>query len=124
MVKLLNSHNIPAFVDAMEIIVNVVRQFEICTGVCHKKYKPFWESCKRGEVDKNPYQEARYSVTLRSIHCRRLVRPRQGMCLSCAQLQDTLRMKARTAASKSHSKNRARKSVKSLFVKAAVWADN
>jgi len=54
-VNLQNQHDISEFVNAMENIVNVVRQLEICTGVCHEKYKPLWECSNRGEVDKSPY---------------------------------------------------------------------
>lgn len=100
MVKLEDQRNLSEFVIAMEAIVNVVRELEICTGVCHDKYKALWETSNRGEVDKNPYQEARYSVALRSIHCLRLVRPRQRMCLSCNKLNDSLRVKARGIAKK------------------------
>jgi len=101
MVKLKNEHNFFLFVDVMENLINIVRQLEICTGVCPEKYKPLWESSKRSEVDKYPYQVARYSVTLRSIQCCRLVRPPQRMCSSCDRLNNSLRMKARSGAYKS-----------------------
>ncbi|XP_034252547.1 uncharacterized protein LOC117652025 [Thrips palmi] len=100
MVKLHYQHDVSAFVAAMERVVNIVWQLEICTGVTHEKYKPFWASSTRGKIDENPYQEARYSVTLRSLQCCRLVRPRKRMCHSCARLLDTLRLKARSRAKK------------------------
>lgn len=103
--KLQDERSLSDFVKAMQAIVNNISEQEICTGVCQDKYKPLWESCKRGEVDKNPYQEARYSVTFRSIQCFRLVRPRQRLCFSCNKLHSSLRMKAKSIANKSLKQN-------------------
>ena len=81
------------FVQMMMVVVHAISQLEICTGVCHEKYKHLWPSSSNGEVDKNPYQEVRYSLTFRSTHCKRLIPPRKRVCSSCDRLHDALRLR-------------------------------
>jgi hypothetical protein len=97
-VRLSDMESVDLFAGWMAGVINVVRQLEVCTGVSHEKYKHLWARCSSGKVDKNPYQENRYSVTFRSRKCRMLVYPSHRKCQACSKLHDSLRVRARASA--------------------------
>ncbi|KAK3925819.1 Transposable element P transposase [Frankliniella fusca] len=82
------------FVDRVVCIINNVRKMEICSGYDEEKYQAGWASCPYGEIDKNPYQECRYSETFRSLSCITLVSSSKWRCQECTKLGKALKRRA------------------------------
>lgn len=92
--KPLTHNNLNYFVDRTIDAVNCVSKFEICTGVSCVEFKTVWNDFCGGVIDKNPYQEHRYSETIRALNCELLVNPRSWRCKACANIYKPLRLKA------------------------------
>jgi len=90
----LTSATLNVFVERCVRIVNELRQYEICAGLDVEDYKHVWSAMTTAKVDDNPYQESRYSETLRSLKCKRLVQVRRWRCVNCESLRKLAQSKA------------------------------
>ncbi|XP_052130160.1 uncharacterized protein LOC127751122 [Frankliniella occidentalis] len=92
--KALTEENLDYFVDRIADAVNCICNLEICTGVSCEEFKLVWHDFSGGVIDKNPYQENRYSETCRSHECELLVTLRSWRCKSCTAIYKPLQRKA------------------------------
>lgn len=83
------------FVGSVLKIVDNVRVTEVCVGADPKrKYIEAWNTYENAVVDNNPYLEARFTKTLRSLNCTVLVRTvSTWKCKSCMRLSSMLSTK-------------------------------
>ncbi|KAE8740774.1 hypothetical protein FOCC_FOCC013698 [Frankliniella occidentalis] len=96
-----SKENVNYFVDRIVDAIEYIRPLEICTGVSCEEFKPVWKEFDRGYIDRNPYQENRYSETVRSENCELLISPRNWRCKNCAKVFKPLQRLAQTAAKES-----------------------
>ncbi|KAE8738238.1 hypothetical protein FOCC_FOCC016284 [Frankliniella occidentalis] len=75
------------FVDRCVDIINKVRNEEMCAGLSDEEYKDVWQGIAGAVIDKNPYQENRYTETLRSSKCPKLISIRKWRCGECEKLR-------------------------------------
>ncbi|XP_034251602.1 uncharacterized protein LOC117651577 [Thrips palmi] len=88
----LTAETVKDFSDWVLKLVHILRDFHVCIGL--EWINPSQEIIEQCNVilDSNPYQESRYSETLRSKNCLKLVESGKRKCLECC--------KANSAASK------------------------
>ena len=95
----LQPESVNYFVDRAILIVNKVREMEVCSGFDKESYKSVWASCPFGKIDENPYDESRYIETFRSNTCSRIVvNPQKWRCSECSELFHPLRRRFHSAA--------------------------
>jgi len=87
------------FVHRITLIVNNVRQMEVCSGVDQKDLKAGWQSCPNGKIDENPYKECRYVETFRAFSCLRLVKRNAWRCAECTKIIPSVKRRANFASS-------------------------
>jgi len=88
---ILKSDTVGEFCDRIIAIVAKVRLMEICAGVDNAAYREVWSSVDLGEIDKNPYQECRYTETFHSLTCQLLVHSGKWRCKECTLLVPFMR---------------------------------
>ena len=91
-VPVLRHDKVNEFVDSSVKIVNAIRQYEICAGFESDKH--VWKSIASAKVDENPYQECRYTETLRSLKCVRLIPSKKWRCNECEKLRRPVQRRA------------------------------
>lgn len=81
----LTAASIKNFSDRVLKLVHIVRDFHVCVGL--EWMNPPQEVMQLGNVilDENPYQESRFSETLRSKSCLRLVDAGKRKCAECCK---------------------------------------
>lgn len=99
--KPLSQENLSHFVDRIVDAMEYVRGYEICTGVSCQEFKAVWRDFNGGFIDKNPYQENRYSETIRAEDCKLIVKPRSWRCGNCAKIYEPLRRLSERASKES-----------------------
>lgn len=81
----LTESTVKQFSDWIVSIVQVLRDFQICVGLERPDYRETLMNSNEIELDKNPYQEVRYTETMRSVNCIRLVEITRRRCNECAK---------------------------------------
>lgn len=85
-VQLLPS-SVSLFVENALKLVSDVRLYEVCVGAESQKFKQWWKnSLDTCVIDVNPFQEIRYSETLRSKSCSYLISQRSRHCEECGKV--------------------------------------
>ncbi|KAK3933207.1 [Pyruvate dehydrogenase [acetyl-transferring]]-phosphatase 2, mitochondrial [Frankliniella fusca] len=90
----LDRETIGYFVDRCVEVINNARKEEICSGLSDEEYKDVWHCISDTVIDKNPYQENRYSETLRSSKCSRLISIRKWRCGECEKMRRNVQRRA------------------------------
>ncbi|KAK3930021.1 Transcription termination factor Rho [Frankliniella fusca] len=81
-------------------ILQIFRDFQICVGLEKPEFREAFHNCEEIELDKNPYQETRYSETMRSVNCVKLVEITKRRCIECGKsLQNNKRQNVKPSTS-------------------------
>lgn len=83
----LTETTVTKFAEWVLSVVQVVRDYQICTGLEHaeRENRELYTQANDIYVDENPYLECRYTETLRSRNCLRLVDAGRRRCIECSK---------------------------------------